>query len=172
MRRESKNATNRPDGPGGFRAFGIAIHDGKLVLVAHGLAHDAKIDGFSRRPRSSPHVKGIVVDLVLQFRREHGPDFCECVTCGQCEFFVSLAGYPLGTERQSLDFLLGEHQGRKEKAGLQDITEAGLALDLCAERLQVGDVAINRAQRHARLGSKILGRHRMAVPPQDLHEVE
>ena len=141
------------------------------MLVAHGLPHDAKVDGFGLL-RSAPYVKGTVVQLVLQLRGKDRANFSERVTRRQRELIISLARYLLGAQRQGLDFLFREHQGRKEEAGLQDIAKARLTVDLCAQALQVGDVAINRSQRHTRLSRKVVARHRGAVPPQDLHEVE
>ena len=85
---------------------------------------------------------------------------------------VGAALDPAGAERQRLDLLEAEHQGRQGEAGLEHIAETRLALDPRPLRLQGADVAVERAQRHAELLRQRQAGDRAAAETQVLHQFE
>lgn len=78
----------------------------------------------------------------------------------------------INAERPEILPVLREHQGRQQEAGLQNIADTWLPLDVRAHRLQACDVATDGPQRDPGFMRKLESCHRPAVPTQDLHEVE
>ena len=72
-----------------------------------------------------------------------------------------------GAGDQGNDFVSGEHQRRQVISGPQDITDTRLAIDRHAARLEVGDVAVDRALGNLQgLGQP--GRREQPTAPQEL----
>ena len=66
-----------------------------------------------------------------------------------------------GFQHDGLDLVGREHQGRHVEAGLEQVSEPGLAFygDSLAD--QVGHVPVDRALRNLQLGGERGGRHRL-----------
>jgi len=67
-------------------------------------------------------------------------------------------------------FALGRPGGKK--TGLQHATQARLAFDVCALRLQTGNVAVQRAQADAHLIGQGLPADGVATAAQALHQFQ
>ncbi len=91
-------------------------------------------------------IECIVVQSGLQFLRQDTCDFGERIAGGVGQFVVSAPSDPFRPQRQRLDFLFGENQRRRQKAGAKHIAHSRLAVDFGSHRLQGGEVAIKRAQ--------------------------
>ena len=122
--------------------------------------------------RAGAGEQGRPVERVGALGRQDGGDLGERVARGAGEARVGAALDPARAERQRLDLVEGEHQRRQREAGPQHVAEARLALDGRALRLQRGDVAIERAQRDAKLLRERRARDRRAAAAQRLHQFE
>jgi hypothetical protein len=62
-------------------------------------------------------IERIVLQSGLQFLRQDRGDFGQSIAGGVGQFVVSAPRDPFRPQRQRLDFLFGEHQRRRQKAG-------------------------------------------------------
>src|SRR5262249_50224473 len=79
---------------------------------------------------------------------------------------------PARSEHQRLDLLLGEHQRRQHEARAKHVTDAGLAINAGALGVERLDIAIERAQRHAKLLRQRRRADRKAMPPKELDQIK
>ena len=160
-----------PDDPLGARALLVGVADGQFPALVQRAPQKREIDGLRPVPAVADH-QGVVLHALAQVGGKDGGDFGHHVAGRLSHPLVGAPPDPLQAERQRLDLLGREHEGREQEAGLQHIAEPRLALDLRAHGLERGDVAIERAQRNPRLPRQHRPAHRAAVTAEDLQEIE
>ena len=112
------------------------------------------------------------VERLRPLRRQDGGDLGQRPARRLRQARVGAALDPARAERQRLDLLEAEHQGRQGEARLEHIAESRLALDPRPLRLQRLDVAVERAQRHPEFLRQRLPGDRAAAEAKALHEFE
>src|SRR5271165_2547259 len=163
---------DRPDDPGRSAALLVRIGEGQLAFFAKRVAHDRERRKLRlpRFPRAGEQRRP--VERLGAVGRQNGGDLGERAQRRLLEALVGAALDPARAERQRLDLLEAEHQGRQCEAGLELIAEPRLPLYPRALRLERFDVAVERAQRNAKLFGERAACDRAAAEAKALHELE
>src|SRR5262245_54534880 len=138
---------------------GLAIGDGNLVPAAHGVAQLAH-PGF--RLLRDPEARGeqeLAVGFVAELRGENGFDTAEGRGGSVCEGVVRPTFDDAGAEAEGLQFFGGEHERRKVKAGLEAVTDTGLAFDGDAGERESLDIAVDSSFRDFQRAGQLRRRH-------------
>ena len=161
----------RPDDARRPRALLVAIGDGELALFPQRLPQHAQRHRLAPLP-ARPNDQRVILQLLPHAGRQHGGDFGHGVPRGLGKPLVGAPRHPLRPQRQRLDFGGGQHERRQQEARPQHVAEPRLAVDLRAQGLQRGDVAVKRAERDTGLARKCGSAHRLAVTAERLHQIE
>jgi len=99
---------------------------------------------------------------------------CTDRTSGLCAPWPGIAtvGHPAYTGHRRLDLLFREHRQRHQEPGVRQITEPGCAIDLCALRLQGGNIAVQLAQADNPYTSQRRTAYRAPIAAEQLDEIE
>jgi hypothetical protein len=107
-----------------------------------------------------------------QFHRQHRLDLQQRGAGRDAEPLAAERAHEARADHQRLEFIDVEHQRRNVRALAQHVADPGLALDRHARRLQVRDVAIDRAQRDAEGLGEAARRERGTASTQGMDDQE
>src|SRR4051812_2926109 len=161
-----------PDGARGLLALEVAIADLHLALRADGTPDLRQLRVSRGNSRARTDQQRRALQFMTQVGGQHGADLGEQVYRRRRQLRVGAVGDPARAEYQRLDLLFREHQRRQHESRTEHVTQAGLAIDVSALRLQGCDVAIQRADAYLQLARQHRAAHRAAVAAQHLHELQ